>query len=288
VTRRPRVAVVIAIAVTSVVLCACGSSAPSTTTPTTLPSAAFVPTPTSIVHEVLNVPMSVFNTVGVTSPQIQLASLYESSGLSPLDWKVAGVARPTVYYFGAEFCPFCAAFRWSLIVALSRFGTFSHLGDTQSSAIDEYPNTQTFTLWKATYTSQFINLFTIESYTNIPSGDFYVPLQSPTSVESAEVKTYDNPDFISGLPQGGSIPFVTFNNRYFVVGGTPLPKYLAGLTRAQIAGHLTNTSNAVTEAIIGTANLISAAVCKIDAQQPTTVCQSSGVRAADHALGITP
>ncbi len=33
--------------------------------------------------------------------------------------------KPEVLFVGAEFCPFCAAERWPLIVALSRFGHFS-------------------------------------------------------------------------------------------------------------------------------------------------------------------
>ena len=38
--------------------------------------------------------------------------------------------RPGVVYVGSEFCPYCAADRWALVVALSRFGTFAHLGAT--------------------------------------------------------------------------------------------------------------------------------------------------------------
>ena len=35
--------------------------------------------------------------------------------------------KPLVVYIGAEYCPFCAAERWPMVVALSRFGTFSGL-----------------------------------------------------------------------------------------------------------------------------------------------------------------
>jgi hypothetical protein len=30
-------------------------------------------------------------------------------------------------YIGAEYCPYCAAERWPLVMALSKFGTFSNL-----------------------------------------------------------------------------------------------------------------------------------------------------------------
>src|SRR5439155_1390163 len=46
-----------------------------------------------------------------------------------------------VFYYGAEFCPYCAAQRWPLIIAMSRFGTFSGLQTTTSSSTDVYPNT---------------------------------------------------------------------------------------------------------------------------------------------------
>ena len=38
---------------------------------------------------------------------------------------------PRIFYAGAEYCPFCAAERWPLVVALSRFGTFTGLGQTR-------------------------------------------------------------------------------------------------------------------------------------------------------------
>jgi Domain of unknown function (DUF929) len=41
--------------------------------------------------------------------------------------------KPEVLYTGAGFCPYCAAVRWPLIVALSRFGTFSGLAPARSA-----------------------------------------------------------------------------------------------------------------------------------------------------------
>ena len=59
--------------------------------------------------------------------------------------------KPEVLYIGAEYCPFCAAERWAMIVALSRFGTFSGLATTRSAAkngagtAEPYPTTPTWT-----------------------------------------------------------------------------------------------------------------------------------------------
>ena len=35
--------------------------------------------------------------------------------------------KPEILYIGAEFCPLCAANRWSMVVALSKFGNFSNV-----------------------------------------------------------------------------------------------------------------------------------------------------------------
>ena len=53
--------------------------------------------------------------------------------------------KPEVLYLGAMYCPFCAAQRWAMVNALSRFGTFSGLKTTHSSSTDSYPNTPTWT-----------------------------------------------------------------------------------------------------------------------------------------------
>ncbi len=37
---------------------------------------------------------------------------------------------------GAEYCPFCAAQRWAMVNAFSRFGTFTGLTTTHSSSTD--------------------------------------------------------------------------------------------------------------------------------------------------------
>ena len=41
--------------------------------------------------------------------------------------------KPEMLYMGAEYCPYCAAERWAMIVALSRFGTFTGLATVHSA-----------------------------------------------------------------------------------------------------------------------------------------------------------
>ena len=75
---------------------------------------------------------------------------------------------------GAEYCPYCAAERWGMIVALSRFGTFTGLQTTHSAAKDGagnaevYPNTATWTFVHSSYTSKYLTFTPVEMNTNIP------------------------------------------------------------------------------------------------------------------------
>ena len=69
--------------------------------------------------------------------------------------------RPQVLYIGGEFCPYCAADRWSLVNALSRFGTFSSLRYMRSAATDQ--NLATFTFDGSRYTSSYVSFVPIEN-----------------------------------------------------------------------------------------------------------------------------
>ena len=87
--------------------------------------------------------------------------------------------KPQVFYAGAEYCPFCAGERWAMVVALSRFGTFTDLGLTTSAHEDVFPDTATFTFHGSTYTSDYIAFTPYELFTNQPTGQGgYEPLEA--------------------------------------------------------------------------------------------------------------
>src|SRR5713226_5526196 len=71
--------------------------------------------------------------------------------------------KPEVFFYGAEWCPLCAAERWGVAVAMSRFGTFHSLRETTSASDDNYPNTSTLTFYKSGYTSSYIDFVPVES-----------------------------------------------------------------------------------------------------------------------------
>src|SRR5438128_541913 len=95
------------------------------------------PVPPSVMSALTSVPPADFEAVGRGTANLPTAIR------QPLARTADG--RPLVTYIGAEYCPFCAAERWPLIVALSRFGQFSGLQLSQSVADDVYPSTPTFT-----------------------------------------------------------------------------------------------------------------------------------------------
>jgi len=179
--------------------------------------------------------------------------------------------KPEMLYMGAEYCPYCAAERWGMVVALSRFGTFSGLAATHSAATDgagnaePYPNTATWTFAKSTFTSKYLTFTPVEMFTNVPdpSTGGYTALQAPTAQQQALIGKYD---------ANGSIPFIDFGNKYLSVGASYDPAVLQGLTWSQIADDLHNPASPVAKGVLGTANYMTAAICGLTGNQPASAC----------------
>lgn len=252
----------------------------------------FQATSPTIVKQLTDIPASVFNTVGINSPVAQVSPPNATKGQPELTaTSASGATLPEVLYLGAEYCPFCAAQRWTTIIALSRFGTFTNLGNMTSSSIDEFPNTPTFTFLKATYKSPYLVFKTVEEFTNQPDtkNNFYYPLQKPTAAEQTDFKKYDSSSFIPGMASDadGSIPFISYANQFLVAGASYTPATLANLSRSQIAAGLDSPTDPVTQAILTSANYQTAAICSLTKNHPGNVCNSSGVMAAKKAMGIT-
>jgi hypothetical protein len=252
---------------------------------------SFQPVSSTVMSELTDVPSSVFNSVGITSPVSTVTPPQSISGQPELTaTNASGQKVPEILYMGAEYCPYCAAQRWATIIALSRFGTWSGLGNMSSYSGDVYPNTPTFTFIKAKYTSKYLVFKSVELYTNYidPKTSYYAKLQTPSTAEEAELTKYDSSKYIKGLTssEDGSIPFITFANEFLVAGASYNPQTLAGSSRNNIAGALDNATSPVTQAIIASANYQTAAICSITRQQPSSVCTSSGVQAAAKAMGI--
>ncbi len=229
------------------------------------------PTPASpaVLQAVTHVDPSVFSKVGGGG----------SKPPSPVNGKpllTGSGGKPLVFYDGAEFCPFCAAERWGVVVALSRFGTFSKLNETTSSSSDVYPSTHTFTFYQSSYQSSYIDFLSLEETTNQPDGNGgYTPLQSPTPEEQQILNTFN--------PQG--IPFIDIANKFTVNTPGYSPQVLQGLTWDDIANDLSNPNSQVTRGIVGTANYLTAAICMTTNRQPASVCTAPPIPQLEQSLG---
>ncbi len=254
-------------------------------------TSGFTATDPAMVAQLTKIPESVFDTVGVNSQVVQVSAPIKLKNQPELTATSAtGAKVPEILYIGAEYCPFCAAQRWATIIALSRFGTWSNLGNMTSAAKDSYPNTPTFTFVKATYKSKYFAFKSVEEYTNQlnAAGTNWVSLQNPTPAEQKLILKYDSSKYVPGLTsaQGNPIPFITFANQFIVSGASYSPDTLTGLTRDAVATGLSDPTSPVTDAIIASANYQTAALCTLTKAQPSNVCTSPGVKAAAKAMKL--
>jgi Domain of unknown function (DUF929) len=196
---------------------------------------------------------------------------------------ITAAGKAKILYVGAEYCPFCAAERWPMAVALSRFGTLSGLGVTHSSSSDVFPNTPTLSFHGSTFTSAYLTFAPYETTTNQPQGSGYRPLDTLNPEDQKLFDTYDGPPYVSG--GSGSIPFIDFDGKYVQSGASYDPKLLAGKTQAQVAAALADPTSGIAKAVDGTANALTAAICAATDQQPANVCGAAGVKAAAGKLG---
>ena len=195
---------------------------------------------------------------------------------------------PTMLFIGAEYCPYCAAERWPMTAALSRFGTWSGLKITASSHTDTDPITHTFSYYGASLTSSYINFIGLELQSNVPTAaGGYTNLGKLTKAE-AQVYANDASQYTQTYQPGAiAYPFVNINNVALITGPSYDPGILAGQTWSQIASGLSDPTNPATQAIVATANYITAAICASSKGAPASVCTSSGVEAAAKALKLS-
>ena len=224
-----------------------------------------------VIKGVTSVSGSTFDKVGVGSAQaapraIKGAPLTEGG-------------KPKVLYVGAEYCPYCAAERWAVVAAMSRFGTFNNLGQTHSSSVDVYPSTPTLSFHGATYDSKYLAFNGYELQSNQRQGSGYAPLDHPPAADQKIFQTYDAAPYVPAQSQG-SIPFIDLGGKYMISGASYNPGDLQGMTHQQVADALSDPSSKVAQSVDGTANLITASLCKLTNNQPGNVCSSSGVKAA--------
>ena len=238
------------------------------------------PAPASLITSVSHVPASIASAVGVTSPDAPTTPPTATGNASLWQSSAAGAGtRPVVFFYGAEFAPYAAAERWPVVVALSRFGTFSALGLMQSASSVGFSDTTTFTFWQTRYSSIWVDLQEVERYSSLnPTGGGFMPLQTPTARQAASVAVYDS--------STTTFPLLDIANHYVLVGSSFTPSVLSGLSQSQVAADLLIPASPVAQAILASANEITAAICTVTGQRPAAVCGAHGVDLSDAKMDI--
>lgn len=224
------------------------------TSPGINPGAAADPT---VIAEITHVNQSVIDAVGTggTTNPLTRGSATVLTGAN---------GKPQVLYIGAEWCPYCAAERWAMVVALSHFGTFNGLRFTTSSSADVFPDTRTLSFSGSSYSSSSVDFSPIETADRNRN-----PLHTPSSSQQQLMQTYD---------PNGYIPFIDIANQYIVVGQGVSPDPLQGKSWEQIASALSDPNSPITRAIVGNANYLTAAICKLPGTSSAAVCGSSTIK----------
>jgi hypothetical protein len=224
-----------------------------------------------IVQGITTVPPATLDTVGKGAAQQLPTPITGQPALSD-------GGKPLILYVGAEYCPFCAAQRWPVIIALSRFGTFTGLTLTRSAADDSFPNTPTLSFHGATYTSQYIAFQGVETTTNVKKNGQYEPLDKLTDAQAQVLQKYNAAPFVA-QDSAGSIPFMDFANKAVLAGASYSPELLESHTHAEVVAAVKDPNSQLGGAINGNANALTALICRITGGQPAAVCSSSAVTA---------
>ncbi|HXW66961.1 MAG TPA: DUF929 family protein [Thermoplasmata archaeon] len=146
-------------------------------------------------------PYSTLGTIGTSGTGSGSAAVSPWAYGSMSAWQDSG--KPVVYFFGAEWCPYCSAGSWAIYKALSEFGNVSGAGNAlaYSDPSDVYPSTPEIVLANIGYTSSWVS-FQVSEYVGSYSGHPFPG--TSTCFQSAYVSAYS----------GGTIPFLVVNGQY--------------------------------------------------------------------------
>ena len=104
------------------------------------------------------------------------------------------------------------------------------------------------------------------------------PLQQTTAAQHALWVKYDS------SPQGLGYPFISFGNKVVMTGPLFDPQVLQGLSWAQIGSQMKTPTTAVAKDVLGAANYLTAAICKMTGNKPLSVCTAVPITAIETRL----
>jgi Domain of unknown function (DUF929) len=215
---------------------------------------AGTPVPAATLAKLRSVPLSTLD----SAPTSGIATQVQSVQNAPL----TADGKPQLLFIGAEFCPHCAAERWAMYVALSKFGTFSPEPGRIHSAIAD-GDVPTLTFYGTTFSSPYFTFTPVEVYTNHPSGDSYVTLQTPTQAEQ-KLWTAAN---------GGGFPFLDFGGKAILPSAQYIFTPLEGLPFSDVASQVGNNSTQIGADIDASAGILVKTICSsLTQHMPASVC----------------
>ena len=224
-------------------------------------------TQTNLLFDLTHVSDSVSATVGSGGVAATFTALAGAPAL------VDTGGKPTVLAVESQPCTGCAAQRWSLLIALSRFGTISNLPLLALPQSGSTPALATFSLDGMHYASSYVSFIGAEL--KDIGGNALQTLQA----EGAQLlQTYDAPPYV---PAGtnGFIPWVDIGNRYAMQGSGFAPVLMGNLDWGHVVTRLSNPGDPITRAIVGEANQVTAAICSATSMQPASACERSPIPA---------
>jgi Domain of unknown function (DUF929) len=221
--------------------------------------------PASVTKDIASVPSATLDSIGSGGAYSKTVSPVSAPALT-------SGGKPEILYMGGEYCPYCATERWAMVQALSRFGTFSGLQGIHSSSTDAYPSTPTVTFYGSHYTSKYVTFTPLETAGLTQNSR----LQTPTSAQNKLFSKYDYPPYVSSSEQG-AIPFIDLGGKYLIHGAQYNPQVLQGKTWSEVAAALSDKSSAIAQGADGAANILTATICKLTGNQPSSVCGSATI-----------
>ena len=191
----------------------------------------------AIPQQLSNIPYTVYNNMYLNPSPVVTNFLTPTTGQPVLMYN----NLPEIYLASEDNCPYCAAIRWSILIALSRFGVWNNIQPVYSSSTDVYPNTPSMSVACISYVSPYI------SFVEVTSSDVNGKhLQIPTQQETDMFKQFN--------PGDEGLPFVSIANQYIQIGSSFSPDILAGMSQADVTANLNDPTNPVTQAIVTAAN----------------------------------
>jgi thiol-disulfide isomerase/thioredoxin len=215
-----------------------------------------------------------YSTVGAGSTASAVKNTFVATTGSPLVLQGSG-GKPEFFYMGAEYCPYCAAQRWGIITALSRFGSFSTLTAINASE----GSVPTYTFKGSKYTSKYIDFVPTEVFDNNQAA-----LDKLSAAQQQIVSKYDGPPYFQS---SGSFPFISIANQRVANGAFYDYNLLIGHTHADIVNQIQDASTSISQGVIGTANYLTAAICSVTHNQPANVCQEGAVPGLQQSLNAS-